>query len=69
VDADDVGLLFDRHQRWRVESITTATLAVETSGTGFFEITRRAARFLDKSKARGGALLLSVRHTSASLVI
>jgi len=49
--------------------ITTATLAVETSGTGFFEITRRAARFLDKSKARGGALLLFVRHTSASLVI
>jgi thiamine phosphate synthase YjbQ (UPF0047 family) len=69
VDADDVGLYSTAIQRWRVESITTATLAVETSGTGFFEITRRAARFLDKSKARGGAFLLFVRHTSASLVI
>ena len=69
MDADDVGLYPTAISVARVESITTATLAVETSGTGFFEITRRAARFLEKSKARDGALLLFVRHTSASLVI
>ncbi len=51
------------------EAIATATLAVETSGTGFFEITRAVARFLDKIKARDGAMLLFLRHTSASLVI
>jgi secondary thiamine-phosphate synthase enzyme len=49
--------------------IATATLAVETAGEGFLEITREAARFLDQIKARDGALLLFIRHTSASLVI
>jgi secondary thiamine-phosphate synthase enzyme len=53
----------------RIESIATATLAVETSGEGFFDITGEAARFLDQVKARDGALLLFMRHTSASLVI
>jgi len=53
----------------RVETIATATLAVATSGTGFFEITRAVARFLDKIKARDGAMLLYLRHTSASLVV
>jgi secondary thiamine-phosphate synthase enzyme len=42
---------------------------VETSGEGFFEITREVARFLEKIKARDGVLLLFLRHTSASLVI
>jgi len=55
-------------QRARVETVTT-TLAVETSGAGFFEITSDARRFLTKVKARDGALLLFIRHTSASLVI
>jgi secondary thiamine-phosphate synthase enzyme len=53
----------------RVETIATAILTVGTSGEGFFEITREAARFLDDIKARDGALLLFIRHTSASLVI
>jgi secondary thiamine-phosphate synthase enzyme len=53
----------------RIETIATAMLAVETSGEGFFEITREAARFLDEVKARDGALALFIRHTSASLVI
>ncbi len=48
-------------QRSSVESITTAALVVETSGTGFFEITREAARFFDKIRARDGALLLFIR--------
>jgi secondary thiamine-phosphate synthase enzyme len=52
-----------------IDTIATATLAVETSGEGFFEITREAARFLDQVKARDGVLLLFIRHTSASLVI
>ncbi len=53
----------------RVETIATAMLTLETSGEGFFEITRDAAAFLDSIKARDGALLLYIRHTSASLVI
>jgi secondary thiamine-phosphate synthase enzyme len=52
-----------------VETITTATLAVETSGEGFFEITPQASRFLESIKAREGIVLLFLRHTSASLVI
>jgi secondary thiamine-phosphate synthase enzyme len=69
VDVDHEGVYLTTIQRSRVESITTAALTIETSGTGFFEVTREAARFLDKIKARDGALLLFIRHTSASLVI
>ena len=53
----------------RVDAIASATLAVPTSGEGFFEITRELAGFLKDAKARDGVLLLFVRHTSASLVI
>jgi secondary thiamine-phosphate synthase enzyme len=53
----------------RVETIATASLSVETSGEGFVEITREVARFLQNIKARDGAVLLYMRHTSASLVI
>ena len=53
----------------RVETISTAVLAIETMGQGFFEITGEAARFLADVKARDGTLLLFIRHTSASLVI
>jgi secondary thiamine-phosphate synthase enzyme len=49
--------------------IATAKLVVETSGAGFIEITRDAARFLTEAGAKNGALLLFLRHTSASLVI
>ncbi len=67
--ANDVGLDLNGIRYARVESAITATLAVETSGPGFFEITREAVRFLDRIKARDGVLLLFIRHTSASLVI
>jgi secondary thiamine-phosphate synthase enzyme len=50
-------------------SIATMTLAVETAGEGFVEITREAARFVADLGAREGALYLFIRHTSASLVI
>jgi secondary thiamine-phosphate synthase enzyme len=49
--------------------VTTATLVVKTSGPGFTEITADAARFIAAAGARDGALLLYLRHTSASLVI
>jgi secondary thiamine-phosphate synthase enzyme len=69
VGFDDVGLDLNGIRHARVASIVTATLAVETSTAGFFEITSEAVRFLDRIKARDGALLLFIRHTSASLVI
>ncbi len=53
----------------RVETIASAVLSVTTSGEGFFEITRDVARFLAESKARDGAVLVYLKHTSASLVI
>jgi secondary thiamine-phosphate synthase enzyme len=53
----------------RVETVVTATLTVDTSGEGFFEITRRAGQFLDHVKGRDGVLFVFIRHTSASLVI
>jgi secondary thiamine-phosphate synthase enzyme len=49
--------------------IATATLAIETSGAGFSEFTREAARFLAEAGAGEGALFAYLRHTSASLVI
>jgi secondary thiamine-phosphate synthase enzyme len=50
-------------------SIATASLSVETSGEGFFEITPEVTRFLKQVGAGDGALLIYLRHTSASLVI
>jgi secondary thiamine-phosphate synthase enzyme len=50
-------------------TIVTATLAVETSGEGFFEITDPIARFLDEIGAQDGVILFFMRHTSASLVV
>jgi secondary thiamine-phosphate synthase enzyme len=51
------------------EVIATAKVIVDTRGHGFTEITREASRFVTEAKAKDGALLLFVRHTSASLVI
>ena len=53
----------------RLETMASAVLSVDTSGEGFFEITRDVAAFLDEIKARDGTLLIYLRHTSASLVI
>jgi secondary thiamine-phosphate synthase enzyme len=50
-------------------TVAAATLAVETSGPGFTDITREAERFISDCGARDGVLLLFLRHTSASLVI
>ena len=53
----------------RAETIASAVLSLQTRSEGFFEITREVASFLEKVGARDGALLLFLRHTSASLVI
>ena len=49
--------------------IATAELSIETSGAGFIEITRDAARFLAEIRANDGIFFAYLRHTSASLVI
>jgi secondary thiamine-phosphate synthase enzyme len=49
--------------------IATAELVVETAGEGFTDLTRDLARFVAQAEAGNGALLLYLRHTSASLTI
>jgi secondary thiamine-phosphate synthase enzyme len=53
----------------KADTVATARVAVETSGEGFFEITAEVTRFLKEIGARDGAILIYLRHTSASLVI
>jgi len=49
--------------------VATATLRIDTPGTGFTDITRHAANFVAQSGAGEGVLLIFLRHTSASLTI
>jgi secondary thiamine-phosphate synthase enzyme len=49
--------------------IAAATLAVNTSGEGFFEITREAGEFIRAARAGDGILFIYMRHTSASLAV
>jgi secondary thiamine-phosphate synthase enzyme len=51
------------------ELIATASLSIETIGSGFTEITRDVRQFVVQTGAKAGALHLFMRHTSASLVI
>ena len=51
------------------ELIVAATLAVDTRGEGFVEITQDVEDFVTAAGAGDGVLLLFIRHTSASLVI
>ena len=51
------------------QAVATATLAVDTPGEGFVEITREVARFVTEVRAADGTLFLFIRHTSASLAI
>jgi secondary thiamine-phosphate synthase enzyme len=53
----------------KADTIATAALSVATSGEGLFEITAEVRRFLKQIGARAGAVLIYLRHTSASLVI
>jgi secondary thiamine-phosphate synthase enzyme len=49
--------------------IAAATLRIDTPGAGFTDITGHAAGFIAQVGAGEGALLLFLRHTSASLTI
>jgi len=49
--------------------IATAMLAIDTPGEGLVEITSDVKRFVTESGAGEGAVLLYLRHTSASLTI
>jgi secondary thiamine-phosphate synthase enzyme len=49
--------------------IATATLRLDTPGPGFTDITGQAANFIAQIGAGEGALLIFLRHTSASLTI
>jgi secondary thiamine-phosphate synthase enzyme len=49
--------------------IASATLSLNTVGAGFTDITGYAASFLAQVGAGEGALLIFLRHTSASLTI
>lgn len=49
--------------------VATHEFTVQTSGRGFFEITKHACQFLDESAIQAGGLTLHCRHTSASLII
>src|SRR5262249_45484184 len=51
------------------ELMAAATLAVETRGQGFVEITMDVRDFVARSGAGDGILFMFLRHTSASLVI
>lgn len=52
-----------------LETIATATLRVDTPGTGFTDITAAARQFTEQARALEGVLLVFLRHTSASLTI
>lgn len=51
------------------DTVATSTLSVQTSGAGFVDLTREVGKFLADIVAHDGALMLFIRHTSASLTI
>src|SRR3569623_174295 len=51
------------------EHIATSTLSIETPGRGFFDITAEVKGILREAEAESGALIMLVRHPSASLTI
>jgi secondary thiamine-phosphate synthase enzyme len=50
-------------------TIVTSLLTVQTSGRGFIDLTGEVARFVGEAGAKEGAVMLFIRHTSASLTI
>jgi secondary thiamine-phosphate synthase enzyme len=50
-------------------TIVSSLLTVQTSGTGFTDLTAEVAKFVSEAGAREGAVTLFIRHTSASLTI
>jgi len=50
-------------------TMVSSLLTVQTSGSGFTDLTAEIAKFVSDAHAREGALTLFIRHTSASLTI
>jgi secondary thiamine-phosphate synthase enzyme len=50
-------------------SIVSSRLTVQTRGAGFTDLTADVAKFLREARGREGAVILFIRHTSASLTI
>jgi secondary thiamine-phosphate synthase enzyme len=50
-------------------AIVTSLVTIETSGTGFVDLSAEVAKFVKDLGAREGAVTLFIRHTSASLTI
>ena len=50
-------------------TIVTSQLAVQTSGRGFVDLSAEVAKFVRDAAAQEGAVMLFIRHTSASLTI
>ncbi|MFL6825936.1 MAG: secondary thiamine-phosphate synthase enzyme YjbQ [Bradyrhizobium sp.] len=51
------------------DTVATSLLTVQTPGGGFTDLTAEVAQFVKDSGGREGAVMLFVRHTSASLTI
>jgi|SRR5262245_54884107 len=52
-----------------IDTVVSATLAVESSGAGFVDLTAEIKRFVEDACAVEGLVTLFSRHTSASLTI
>jgi secondary thiamine-phosphate synthase enzyme len=50
-------------------TIVSSVLTVQTSGAGFIDVTAEIAKFVKDAHAREGAVMLFIRHTSASLTV
>ena len=50
-------------------TIVSSLVTVQTSGAGFTDLTAEVAKFVREVHAREGAVMLFIRHTSASLTI
>jgi len=55
--------------RINATAMISSLLTVQTSGTGFTDLTTEVAKFVREVHAREGAVTLFIRHTSASLTI
>jgi secondary thiamine-phosphate synthase enzyme len=51
------------------DTLLTSLMNVQTSGAGFVDLTAEVAKFAKDGCAQEGAIVLFVRHTSASLTI
>ena len=51
------------------DALVTSVLTVQTPGVGFVDLTAEVAKFVKEVCAKEGAVVLFIRHTSASLTI